>query len=329
MISNFLFVGLAAGLFCIGGWCWQMLTAANSMVVPTGSLTTELVTLDIKKMRRRYLVHLPESYNETLQWPVVIMFHGGGGTAKSAISTTEWTTKADKEGFIAVFPEGTSPNPSLPGRFIGNPQSWNDGSKRPTIRAAENGVNDIAYVSAMIDDLKKRYHVNHRQIYSTGFSNGASMSFRVGRELSSKIAAIAPVAGHDWIDNKPDRPVPLIFIVGAVDPLCPIEGGKVFIGKKSFGEKPKIRKMLSKWVRLHGGQEQSRQIFNKDQSKGEAFNRPGEFETVVLYIIGGHGHHWPGGKSLLGERFAGKNTSQLKATDVIWEFFKTHSLPEE
>ncbi len=35
---------------------------------------------------------------------------------------TGWTDKGDKEGFLAVFPEGTRPEPSKPARFVGNPQ---------------------------------------------------------------------------------------------------------------------------------------------------------------------------------------------------------------
>ncbi|TWU62606.1 Alpha/beta hydrolase family protein [Crateriforma conspicua] len=316
---------IVVAIVCLGGWRLQMLGAETRR---DDALSTESVVLDVNKVKRSYLVHLPESDDKSKRWPVVIMFHGGGGNGKLAMSDTGWAAKADKEGFIAVFPEGTSPDPSRPGRFLGNPQTWNDGSKRPTVGAAERGEADIAFVSAIIDDLKKRYQVNHRQIYVTGFSNGASLSFRIARELSSAVAAFAPVAGHDWVRNRPDRPVPVIYVVGAADPLCPVAGGEVFIGRKPFGKKPGTREMLAKWVKLHKGLDKPRIVYDKNGAVGEAFSRPNEGETVVLYTIDGHGHHWPGGKTLLGERIAGKNTSQLQATDVIWDFFKTHSLPK-
>jgi len=41
--------------------------------------------------------------------------------------------------------------------------------------------------------------VDRRRLYATGFSNGASMAFRVGSELSARFAAIAPFAGALWI----------------------------------------------------------------------------------------------------------------------------------
>ncbi len=36
------------------------------------------------------------------------------------------------------------------------------------------------------------------------------------------------------------------------------------------------------------------------------------------------GHHWPGGKGQLSEKLAGKPSSKVHATDVIWEFFQNH-----
>ncbi|MFV1967883.1 MAG: PHB depolymerase family esterase [Pirellulaceae bacterium] len=124
---------------------------------------------------------------------------------------TGWAEKADREGFLAVFPEGTPPDPSRPARFIGNPQTWNDGSKRSNLGAAVRGVADVEFVSAMLSDLSTRFKVDKRRVYATGFSNGASMTFRLARELSTAIAAVAPVAGADWLENKnPDRAVPLL-----------------------------------------------------------------------------------------------------------------------
>ena len=89
---------------------------------------------------RHYVIHIPPGYHANKKWPVVIMFHGGGGTAKGAMWETGWAEKADQEGFLAVFPEGTPPDPSRPGRFLGNPQTWNDGSTRHGIGAVDRDV---------------------------------------------------------------------------------------------------------------------------------------------------------------------------------------------
>jgi len=222
-----------------------------------------MVSIDVGETPRSYLVHLPSNYVSTRRWPVVMMFHGGGGRARVAMEDTGWAKKGEEAGFISVFPEGTRPDPARPGRFIGNPQSWNDGSRMPTVGAAERGVDDLAFVSALLKDIERRYSIDQRRIYATGFSNGASMSFRLARELSTKIAAIAPVAGHDCIDQEPKRAVPVIYLVGKADPLSPFDGGEVFIGKKPFGMKPPTMTMLRKWATIHDLPAEHRVTFEK------------------------------------------------------------------
>jgi polyhydroxybutyrate depolymerase len=282
-------------------------------------------TVLVDGRQRKYIIHIPQNYDSKISLPVVIMLHGGGGTAKSAILDTKWTEKADEEIFLAVFPEGTAPYPSRPGSFRKNPQSWNDGSKRG-VYAAENKVADIKFISVMIEDIKKRFNVDSRRIYATGFSNGASMSFRLARELPNVIAAIAPVAGGDWLDNAlSSRAVPLLYITGTADPLNPINGGEIYIGQKSYGVKPPTKEIIANWVKFHNCGKESRVVYDEGGARGVAYNCHGDANAVVFYSIDGHGHHWPGGRTLLPEVLAGKNTAKLKATDIIWEFFEKHS----
>jgi polyhydroxybutyrate depolymerase len=180
----------------------------------------------------------------------------------------------------------------------------------------------------MLSDLSARFNVDKQRIYATGFSNGASMAFRLARELSTTVAAVAPVAGADWFESEnPVRAVPLLYLTGTADPLNPIEGGEIYIGPKSFGKKPATMEMIGKWVKLHGCPEEPRVVHEESGARRLAYCLPGEPDALVLYTIEKHGHHWPGGRSRLPERMVGRNVSKLKATDVIWEFFKGHTLP--
>jgi polyhydroxybutyrate depolymerase len=283
-------------------------------------------SIAVDALNRQYVVHIPQGYVRTKPWPVVIMFHGGGGHAAAAMSETGWTRKADDEGFLAVFPEGTRPDPTRPARFRGNPQSWNDGSNRRNVRAVMRDVPDVAFAKSMIADIKMRFNVDDRRIYVTGFSNGASMTFRVARELSSMIAAAAPVAGADWMtDVEPEHPVPLLYITGDADPLNPIHGGEIHIGATSYGVKPATETMIDNWVAMLGLPHESHTVYDQDGALGVAYSRPNSDDEVMLYTIAGHGHHWPGGNSMLPAVLAGPNTAKLNATDVIWDFFKRHT----
>jgi polyhydroxybutyrate depolymerase len=306
---------------------WAIAGETTSLTPGDLSPGNQTFQVAVNGLTRKYLVHIPPEYSVNKKWPVVIMFHGGGGTAKGAMWETGWAEKADKENFLAVFPEGNPPDPSRPGRFLDNPQTWNDGSKRPSVGAVDREVADMEFVSKMLSDLDIRFKVDKSRIYVTGFSNGASMSFRLARELSSSIAAAAPVAGADWLDQeKPGRLVPLLYITGTADPLNPFTGGEIRIGLKTYGKKPATPKMIGKWIAMLDCKPEPQAVYNQDGAKGTAYGCPGKDEEVVLYILEGHGHHWPGGQSALPEILAEKNTAKLKATDVIWAFFKKHSI---
>lgn len=246
-----------------------------------------------------------------------------------AMRETGWTKKAEKEGFLAVFPEGTREDPTAPARFATNGQTWNDGSNRSLVGAVLRKVNDVEFVERMMDDLLGRFAVDKNRVYATGFSNGASMAFRVGRELSQSMAAIAPVAGSDWSDQETiDRPVSMLYMTGTADPLNPMEGGEIRIVRKmlGLGNKPPVADLIQKWIRLLGCQSDSHVLYEKDGVRGIGYGPGKDHSEVVLYTIEGMGHTWPGGISLLPERMVGKTSNKIKATDIIWDFFEKHPI---
>jgi len=288
-----------------------------------------LLTLKAVGLDRRYIVHVPPGFDSRKPMPVVIMFHGGGGTARGAMRETGWTQKADQEGFLAVFPEATPPDPTKPSRFGINGQAWNDGSGR--FHSGEQDIPDIAFINAMIDDLVARFAVDRRRIYATGFSNGASMAFRVGVELSGRIAAIAPFAGTLWVTpSKLDRPVPLFYITGDADLLNPAEGGppKLVTGAplRAAAAKPKppAREFIAAWVRLLGCQAEPKTAPATPGVTTVTYSGGRDGTEVRYTVIKDHGHIWPGGVNLLPESMVGKASDKFKATDAIWEFFGKH-----
>ena len=63
------------------------------------------LSIKVDNMERHYIVHVPKGYDAQKFVPVVMMFHGGGGTGTAAMNETRWAEKSDQSGFLAVFPE--------------------------------------------------------------------------------------------------------------------------------------------------------------------------------------------------------------------------------
>jgi polyhydroxybutyrate depolymerase len=158
----------------------------------------------------------------------------------------------------------------------------------------------------------------------TGFSNGASMTFRAGVELSNQLAAIAPVAGHLFVhDQQLKRPLPTLYIIGRADPLELPDGGVLRIRGERI-EQPPIEQNLAQWRQLDGCPLKSATEERSGGIEIVRFEDCREAAEVVEYFIDDMGHVWPGGVNRLPERLVGKPSDKIMATDVIWNFFKAH-----
>lgn len=301
------------------------MAAPTSDRIPLGPGDHRL-SVRVGERDRRYLVHVPPGYDGRRPVPVVLMFHGAGGTARWSMNETGWGDKADRKGFLAVFPEGTSPDPTQPARFLKNPQLWNDGSGRTPL--ARLGVDDVAFTRALIEDLKQGFAVDDHRIYVTGFSNGAGLTFTLAVRLSNLIAAAAPVASHCWLkDPRPERAVPTLYIVGTQDPLIPMQGGTVETPWGRGTGRPPVQATIDRWAAALGCPLQPHVRFDRGGVKLVAYGPGRDGSEFLVYTVEGLGHHWPGGKGMLTDRLAGKPSNKLRATDIIWDFFASHPRP--
>ncbi|MGO9604985.1 MAG: alpha/beta hydrolase family esterase [Candidatus Binataceae bacterium] len=271
---------------------------------------------------RTFIVHAPPAFDGKTKLPVVMMLHGAGGNGANAERETGWSGEADKEGFIAVYPEAMPGRPDEPSRFLTNPRLWNDGSGRGRL-APE--VDDVGFLAAVIDHLEQSYAADPARIYVTGMSNGASMTFRAGIALANRVAAIAPVAGHLWMtDQQLTAPVPLLFIIGTADPLNPLRGGDIKLPWGNSEHREAVGKSLAEWRAMLGCADDARTVLDRNGIKELQWNKCTKGGEVLYYTVEGLGHVWPGGSSRLPERWVGKASNKLDATTVIWAFFKAH-----
>jgi polyhydroxybutyrate depolymerase len=271
------------------------------------------LALTAEGRERTYLLHLPPAYDGKRLLPVVIVLHGGGGNAEGAVRMTGFSAKADREGFVVVYPNGT-------GRLKTRLLTWNSGNCCGW--AMDKNVDDVGFIRALIDELVKTRAVDPKRVYVTGMSNGGMMTYRLGCELSDKIAAIAPVAGALDVDNcQPANPVSVIIFHGTADEHVLYNGGEpIRKADRHFRVDKSVSYAVSFWVK-HNGCLESPQRSEKGHIRTEIYSGGKDGAEVVVYTINGGGHAWPGGEAYL---LGTEPTREISATDLMWDFFVRH-----
>ena len=275
-------------------------------------------TLQHDGRTRSYFIHIPPKA-DAQPTPVVLAFHGNGSNAVGMVRLCGLDVKANKEGFIVVYPEGTGYLQML---------TWNSGNCCGS--AMQNKVDDVGFTRSLLDDLAKVANVDAKRVYATGMSNGAMMCYRLASELSDRIAAIAPVAGTMGTETcNPKRPVPVIHFHGTDDAFTPFKGGKG-IRSPMPTEFFSVEHSINAWVKADGCPETPVITdMPKKADDGTTVQRktygPGkDGAEAVLFVINGGGHTWPGRDSKV--QYLGKSTKNISANDLMWEFFKRHPM---
>jgi polyhydroxybutyrate depolymerase len=273
--------------------------------------------------KRYYEVHVPPGYSPGKAAPVVLVLHGGSGFATLMRFITHMDEVSDQEGFLVVYPAGTSP------QYDDRMLFWNTG--RPMRNKDQEAVDDVAFIATVLDDLASFFTVDEKRVYATGISNGGAMSYRLAAELSERIAAIAPVAGQMAVGEfkvTPKRPVSVMHFAGKLDPHNPYEGGSSETVRGAFEPhalKP-VPEVIDSWVKQNGC---SPQPAEKRVGKAHSLTYTGckEGAEVVLWVLEDAGHTWPGGEvTRLDEKAeSGEVNRDVDASRTMWEFFQRHS----
>ena len=279
-------------------------------------------SIEVDGLTRTYIVHVPPSYDEMTPTPLVLVLHGGGGSAQKMVNFTKFSTLSDQEGFIVVYPNGVE-------------NHWNDGRGVHRYRAHRENIDDVKFISVLIDHLSQEYTIDETRIYATGISNGAMMSCRLACELSERIAAIAMVAGamseELSASCSPLRPVSVLVMSGTEDPLVLWEGGNIQFGRQNLGTTLSVPDTVMYWVTHNNCSATPAVTWLPDTHEDgthvrkEVYDRGEEGTEVILYAIEGGGHTWPGGFQYASRRLIGRTCYDVTATEIIWQFFSEHT----
>ncbi len=258
----------------------------------------EDATMQSGGMERSYILHVPPSYDGTRRTPLVLNFHGFGSNARQQALYSGLPAKGDAAGFIVVTPNGA-----------GTPQRWN--------LAASGGVDDVAFARGLLDRVEAQLCVDTQRVFAAGISNGSAFSLRLACEMPDRIAAVAAVAAMYMPLRCGQQAVGVIAFHGTADPCVPFEGGT---SKCGMGlPVPSVETAAADWAKHDGCSATPSQTSISAHVRTVAYSECGDDAAVVLYVIDGGGHTWPG--SIDVPRL-GATTHEISATDQIWEFFQ-------
>lgn len=165
---------------------------------------------------REYLLYIPESYNESVSMPVMLNFHGFGGTAERHLRNADMRSLSESKGFILIYPQGT---------LLGNYPHWNPS---PVGEGNKSSTDDLGFIDKLLTTLPEKINIDSSRIYACGYSNGGFLSYSLACNLTNQIAAIGSVAGTMLTDTYENCnayvPKPMINIHGAKDPIVPYQG---------------------------------------------------------------------------------------------------------
>lgn len=269
-------------------------------------------TIVVDGLSRSYVLNLPPNYYDNTGFSLVIAMHGGGGSASQFESTSRLTEKANAAGFIVVYPEGT-----------GAINTWNAGTCCGS--AVTNTINDVKFISELIDKLVASYKINPKKVFATGHSNGGMMSYRLACELSNKIAAIAP-NGCTMVVTQPCNParaVPVLHMHSKLDQHVVYTGG---YGNGVSGVYcPPLDSVLNVWSLKNNCTTTAQTIVSNSNYTQKRWTNCSNNVSIDYYLTNDGGHGWPGG--LPGGPNSDIPSASINANDLLWDFFQQYQLP--
>ena len=273
---------------------------------------------------RNYDVHLPQDYAAGM--PLVFMIPGYAESKEWIKAYTEFHQYADTSGFVLAVPLGTT---GSTGRY-----SWNIGIDTCPLRGVMPTVNDVGFVSSMIDSIHAAYAIDLRRVYATGFSTGGELCFRLAAELGHRFAAIASVAGSMYDPDtswQPVAAVPTLMINGTHDNAVFYYHSDSTIFEHHPGEWP-VPKTLEYWIANNGcsvvgDTVDLADLDTTDNCWVQKMTWTGDslYADVVHYKIINGGHHWPRGTGSWAN--SGNINMDIDGNDTIWKFFQNYTNP--
>jgi polyhydroxybutyrate depolymerase len=185
--------------------------AAAVLVVlhPWARDRSQLVRLQVGGRDRSYVAFVP--HHRDPRASLVVFLPGLGMSAEEGRRATQLDAGARRRGAVVVYAQGVH-------------RSWNAGSCCGGAKAQR--VDDVAFLTAVIADARRRYGISPPRAAVVGFSNGALMAYRYACEEPDQVQALVVGSGAGLARTcAAGRPVRLLAMHGKQDTVDPYVGG--------------------------------------------------------------------------------------------------------
>lgn len=250
---------------------------------------------------REAVVYVPEAYDPGTPAPLMLNFHGYGGTSEAHLQWADMRPLADQDGFILAYPQGSL--------MEGDPH-WNAG-----LDTEENksDADDFGFFELLLDELVYAYAIDTERVYAAGYSNGAMFAFALACYHSDQVAAVVSVSGAMLTETEqrcePTHPTSVLTLHGTDDSVLPYDGGEGILPAED---------VLSYWTGFN--QTATEPETSTDTSDGTtieylSYGDGSNGTAVDHYRMVGGGHVW------FDESFGGDGINT-----VIWDFVSAYDV---
>ena len=243
-------------------------------------------------INREYIIYVPKSYDRTSSIPLVLNFHGFGGSASEFMNYADMRSLAESEIFILAYPQGS---------YLNGASHWN---ACPTGNGNKSTADDFGFIESMINEISSSYNLDMKRLYAAGYSNGGMMAYGLAHYKSDLIAAVASVSGA-MLDclGPTSHPIPIIHFHGTSDGIIPYNGNL---------EWNSVQTTLDYWIEFNNTNTNptiSKEISLEMTIENYIYGQGDRSVSVEHYKYIGGDHVW------FNSTFQGYSTSEL-----VWNF---------
>lgn len=247
------------------------------------------LTIFAETEEREFITHVPKTYTSKKAVPLVLVLHGYTIDADTIEEISGLSDLSEKEGFIAVYPNGTKGSEKKRG--------WNCGGSY--YGKIFKKAKDEAYLLSLVSEIRGKYSIDPNQVYIIGYNNGGFMAHVMAEHHPDIFASIGVVAASTYMKlDEMKTPVSVIHIHGMNDAIVPIGGNDKIASLYDLMEKVRVLDACGKET----------VVMKTDAVSGLLWK--GKTHDAAMYVVDDLGNEWP--------------SNELDTAKVLWDFLKAH-----